>query len=119
MRDAGISRVRADTFGYLQRSFPGIASEVDAREARAVAVAAVKAALSGNYSSGSIAIKRRPGPRYGVTYEVVPLKSVARETRSMPAKFINRAGNDVTAAFLYYARPIIGPLPVKGMLRTP
>ncbi len=119
VRDAGISRVRADTFGYLQRSFPGIASEVDAREARAVAVAAVKAALSGNYSSGSIAIKRRPGPRYGVTYEVVPLKSVARETRSMPAKFINRAGNDVTAAFLDYARPIIGPLPVKGMLRTP
>jgi len=28
--------VRADTFGYLQRSFAGLASEVDAREAREV-----------------------------------------------------------------------------------
>ena len=26
---AGVKRVRADTFGYLQRSFPGIASKVD------------------------------------------------------------------------------------------
>ena len=28
-----ISRVRADTFGYLQRSFPGVVSENDAKEA--------------------------------------------------------------------------------------
>ena len=32
----GIRRVRADTFGYLQRTFPGIASATDSAEARAV-----------------------------------------------------------------------------------
>ncbi len=34
----------------------------------------------------------------------------------MPAKFINRAGNNVTKAFLDYARPIVGELPVPGRL---
>jgi len=32
-----ITRIRADTLGYLQRSFPGLVSAVDAREARQVA----------------------------------------------------------------------------------
>ena len=32
-KNAEVKRVRADTFGYLQRSFPGIASETDRREA--------------------------------------------------------------------------------------
>ena len=114
---AKISRVRADTFGYLQRSFPGVVSEVDAREARAVGAAAVRAALQGKASSGSIAIRRKPGRKYGVFCEVVPLRNVAKETRHMPPAFINRAGNDVTQAFLDYARPIVGPLPRIGRFR--
>ncbi len=113
----GIKRVRADTFGYLQRSFPGIASVVDSREARAVGQAALKAALSGRHASGSIAIRRKPGARYGVTYAVVPLRKVAGKTRSLPPAFIHRAGNDVTRAFLDYARPLVGELPAKGLLR--
>jgi ATP-dependent phosphofructokinase / diphosphate-dependent phosphofructokinase len=48
---------------------------------------------------------------------VVPLRSVARETRHMPPAFINRAGNDVTAAFLAYARPLVGPLPPTARFR--
>ena len=51
-------RVRSDTLGYLQRSFPGVASEVDAREARMVGEAAVEAAVAGEHGSGSIAIER-------------------------------------------------------------
>ena len=113
----GIKRVRADTFGYLQRSFPGIASAVDAREAREVGEAAFRAALGGRHTCGSVAIRRRPGPRYGVTYAVVPLRQVARNTRHLPATFINRAGNDVTEAFLAYARPLVGALPVKALLK--
>ena len=114
---AKISRVRADTFGYLQRSFPGVVSEIDAREARAAGEAAVRAAVDGQVSSGSIAIRRKPGRRYAVYFEVVPLRNVARETRHMPPAFINRAGNDVTQAFLDYARPIVGPLPRVGRFR--
>ena len=45
-------------------------------------------------------VRRKPGKAYRVFFERVPLRRVARETRHMPAKFINRAGNDVTRAFL-------------------
>lgn len=112
-----IGRVRADTLGYLQRSFPGTISKVDAREARAVGAMAVKSAVSSN-ADGSIAIRRKPGKKYQVYFERVMLKSVARNTRPMPSKFINKAGNDVTPAFLEYVRPIVGPLPQIGRLKA-
>ena len=112
----GITRVRADTFGYLQRSFAGCVSETDAKEAFGVGVTAVKEAVSGD-KDGSIAIKRKPGKKYAVEFKRVPLKSVARETRHMPAKFINKEGNNVTQAFLDYAAPIIGKLPMIGKLK--
>lgn len=105
-----ISRVRADTFGYLQRSFPGILSDVDAKEARAVGATAVKRSCSGDID-GSIAIRRAKGKAYKVSFERVPLKSVAKETRHMPPSFINRASNDVTKAFIEYVTPIVGELP--------
>lgn len=108
---AKIKRVRADTFGYLQRSFPGVVSESDAAEARQVGVAAVKAAVVDNMMSGSIAIKRSKGETYAVTFEPVELHKVAKETRHMPAAYINKAGNYVTKAFIEYARPLVGPLP--------
>ena len=108
----GVKRVRSDTFGYLQRSFPGIVSEVDAREARQVGIEAVNAAVNEEVSRGSVTIKRAKSKTYRVTYEVVPLRRVAKETRRMPDAFINRAGNNVTQAFLDYARPIVGPLPL-------
>jgi ATP-dependent phosphofructokinase / diphosphate-dependent phosphofructokinase len=112
----GISRVRADTFGYLQRSFPGIISENDAKEARAAGHHAVKFA-TGAHANGSVAIKRKPGKKYAVTFERVPLKSVAKETQHMPKHFISKEGNDVTQAFIDYAKPIVGPLPKIGRFK--
>ena len=113
---AQISRVRADTFGYLQRSFPGVASEVDAREARQAGALAVRnAVLKGG--SGSIVIRRVPGKRYRASFACVPLEKVAKQTRSVPAEFIADSGNDVTAAFLDYARPLVGRLPVPGKFK--
>jgi 6-phosphofructokinase 1 len=111
-----ITRVRADTFGYLQRSFPALVSEVDSKEAREVGRHAVKSAISGP-AAGSIAIKRKPGKRYSVFYKRVPLKNVAKYTRHMPDKFINKAGNHVTQAFIDYAAPIIGKLPEIGRFK--
>jgi 6-phosphofructokinase 1 len=111
-----ITRVRADTFGYLQRSFPAVYSENDLKEAGEVAQRAVRLAAT-EFASGSVAIKRKPGKKYSIYYERVPLKSVARETRHMPAKFINKEGNNVTQAFMDYAAPIVGPLPRIGRLK--
>ena len=109
-------RVRADTFGYLQRSFPAIYSDVDAKEAYEVGEFAVKMAVSGDID-GSVSIKRKNSKKYSVYYEVVPLSKVAKETRSMPSKFINRGGNFVTGAFIKYAKPLIGKLPEIGKLK--
>jgi 6-phosphofructokinase 1 len=111
-----ISRVRADTFGYLQRSFHGVVSPVDAAEAAAVGAFAVKDATSGDVD-GSIAIRRLPGKKYGVRFERVPLSAVARETRSMPPSFISKSGTDVTKAFIDYLRPLVGELPPVGRLK--
>jgi 6-phosphofructokinase 1 len=111
-----IGRVRADTFGYLQRSFPGIYSEVDAKEAYEVGEMAVKKAVLEGLD-GSIAIKRKQVKSYSVFYEPVPLNKVAKHTRSMPSKFINRAGNYVTQSFIDYALPLIGKLPEVEFLK--
>jgi len=115
-RRTNISRIRADTFGYLQRSFAGIYSQVDAKEARDVGRMAVKFAVK-EYASGSVAIKRRPGKRYQVAYARVPLENVAKETRHMPDSYINAVGNDVTQAFIDYVKPIVGKLPKMGRFK--
>ncbi len=106
----GAKRVRADTFGYLQRSFAGLQSAVDAREARWCGRHAVQYAME--EISGSVAIKRLAG---GADYKVelfrTELRDVAEKTKSMPAEFINAEGNGVTDAFIEYAMPLTGGLP--------
>ncbi len=111
-----IKRVRSDTFGYLQRSFLGIVSEVDQAEAREVGEKAAQFAIWNNVD-GSVAI-RRTGD-YSVDYFLTPLASVARETKSMPRTFINEAGNGVTTDFLNYARPLLGSMPGYERLQCP
>jgi len=100
-----ISRVRADTFGYLQRSFLGCVSDVDQREAREVGEKAAQFAIW-NRVDGSIAIERTGF--YSVDYKLVPLETVAAKTRLMPDEYINLAGNHITDDFKYYLRPLIG-----------
>ena len=109
-----IKRVRADTFGFIQRCFVGIASETDAKEAREVGEMAVKAATEGRYRSGTIAIKRKEQDEYGVEYVVEALANVAKHTRELPDAYLTAEGNNVTEAFLKYARPIVGELPVTA-----
>ena len=108
---AGVKRVRADTFGYLQRSFPGIASKVDQAEGRAAGEAAVKAALKGELTKGTIAIVREEGKKYKIAYAPVPIQNAAKYTRSVPKEYIAKNGHDVTEAFLEYVRPIVGDIP--------
>ena len=112
---AGDLRVRADTFGYLQRSFHGVVSETDAVEAREVGRAAVRIATSGEVPHGSIIIRREAGSAYEVSYDWCPLEKVARHTKEMPAEFLSGT-NDVSAAFLDYVRPLVGQIPPIGRL---
>ena len=106
-------RVRADTFGYLQRSFAGYASPVDQREARMAGRAAAKFAMKGE-KDGSVVFKRSKGPKYGISYARTELRDVARKTKQMPRNFINKAGNGITDGFVKYATPLLGGLPKLG-----
>jgi 6-phosphofructokinase 1 len=112
-----ISRVRSDTYGYLQRSFLGCVSDVDQHEAREVGEKAVQFAIWHNLD-GSIIIERTG--YYSVDYKLVNLHDVAGKTRNMPDEFINEDGNNVTDAFKYYVRPLLGSgLPTAHRLRAP
>jgi len=113
----GIKRVRADTFGYLQRSFAGLQSETDVVEARETGRKAVEFAQQ--YTSGSAIMKRvGQGKNYKVVFERTELKNVAEFTKELPHEFINATGNGVTQAFKDYALPLCGSLPKTGYLAT-
>jgi 6-phosphofructokinase 1 len=112
-----IKRVRADTFGYLQRSFFGCVSDVDQHEAREVGEKAAQYAIWHNMD-GSITIQRTGD--YSVDYRLVSLHEVAGKTRHMPDEFINAEGNNVSDAFRYYCRPLLGSgLQSAQRLRAP
>jgi len=104
-----VKRVRADTFGYLQRSYPGIQSPVDVSEARECGREAVRLAITED--NGSVAIKRiANGKDYTVELFRTELSNVAEKTKSMPDEFINADGNGITNAFVEYAMPLVGEL---------
>jgi 6-phosphofructokinase 1 len=102
-----IKRVRCDTFGYLQRSFLGVTSEVDISEARDVGETAVHFASS-KHQNGSVAI-RRTGD-YSVDYFLTPLDTVAGHTKLLPPEYL-KGDHDIADSFRDYARPLIGQIP--------
>ena len=113
----GIKRVRGDTFGYLQRSFLGVVSEVDQREAREVGEKACQFALWNN-ASGTITIHRVGD--YSVEYRLDPLVAVAGKTKVMPDEFIAESNTDITTAFRTYLTPLLGShMPETFRLRAP
>lgn len=114
--DTDITRVRSDTFGYLQRSFLGCVSEVDQFEAREVGEKAAQYGIWHN-RDGAVAIRRIGN--YAAEYFLSPLEKVAGKTKTMPKNFINSKGNGVTEAFLNYVRPLAGGLPVVERIHAP
>ena len=107
-------RVRADTFGYLQRSFAGCVSEVDQHEARSVARRAAELAVEG-CEEGSMAIRRTHDDPYAVSYDRIELSDVAAKTRTLPEHYIVD-GKDIAPTFRDYALPLVGRLPETEQL---
>ena len=110
-------RVRADTFGYLQRSFPTIVSESDAGEARECGRMAVEYALTApdGLGSGSVAMKRTSESPYQIAYFPTALTNVARQTKPLPVEWVVN-GNGLADAYIKYARPLAGSMPKPGRL---
>lgn len=109
------ARLRADTFGYLQRSFAGCVSAVDAEEARQVGRKAAEAALAGE-AEGSVTIQRASSNPYRVEYRLMPLVDVAKKAREMDHKYLAGTSN-IGESYKEYVAPLVGPLPVVELLR--
>ncbi|MEL7474428.1 MAG: 6-phosphofructokinase, partial [Planctomycetota bacterium] len=105
-------RVRADTFGYLQRCHPD-ASPIDRAEARASGRFAARIAASGDVD-GSIAIIRtspiEPDAHYAVEMKRIELRDVAAKTKHMDPGFLEGTSG-VTAKWFDYCTPLVGELP--------
>ena len=105
---------RGNVPGTDQRHSMAYASTVDLDEACGAGQMAAVLAAAGD--SGNMAtILRDPGPVYSVRYDKVPLADVANSERTFPRAWIADGGNDVTDAFVKYARPLIG----EGMVSLP
>ena len=114
-----VVRCRADTYGYLQRSYAGDVSPVDAEEAEIVGRKAVEYAVARD-TDGSVAIRAdRSGGKYRASFDLVSLDAVAGKERHMPEDFLNGEGNGVTQAFIDYAKPLVGELMRQGTCRLP
>ncbi|MFZ4575424.1 MAG: diphosphate--fructose-6-phosphate 1-phosphotransferase [Phycisphaerales bacterium] len=112
-------RVRADTFGYVQRCWPD-ASVIDRMEARRAGRFAAKLAMAG-HDDGSVAIHRTgsgsalfkgeaEGEPYHSSFKRVDLTAVAAKTRHMPPEFFS-GHNNVSRKFIEYCLPLVGELP--------
>ncbi len=112
-----ITRVRGDTFGYLQRSFLGCVSDVDQTEAREVGAKAVQFAAAAD-RDGTVTINRVGD--YAVEYRLDALEDVAGKTKVMDDSLIAACGTDVTPAFMDYLRPLLGrDMPEAQRLAAP
>jgi len=108
------ARVRADTFGYLQRSFLADVSEVDAEEAERVGQHAVIA--SKEKDSGSVILKRQLSEEYYCEVDTVELNKVAKNTKNMPKEFLDDKKPYVTNDFFEYAMPLTGGIEPKTQI---
>lgn len=101
-------RARADTWGYMQRSFPFSVSKVDLLEARQGGRFAVQNAIDSD-SDGTVIVEASRSPVYKFDLRVGELKEVAKHTRSMPDGMV--VNHVITQAFKDYALPLVGEGP--------
>jgi len=110
-------KARFDKPGTIQRVSGLIASPVDRAEAFLVGETAVKKALAG-VGDKMVTLERVSNAPYRCETGLVDLDLVANAEKLMPAEFIAESANDVTPAFLEYARPLIGEgLPAYARLK--
>jgi ATP-dependent phosphofructokinase / diphosphate-dependent phosphofructokinase len=110
-------KARFDKPGTIQRTSIVLASKTDQDEAYLTGQMAVRHALEG-VTDKMVTLVRESTEPYRCTTGLADLDKVANAEKIMPKEFINEVGNDVTEAFVAYARPLIGgPLPEYGYLQ--
>jgi 6-phosphofructokinase 1 len=109
-------RTRSSKPRILGRSSTAFLSETDRVEAYECGRAAVRAAVAGE-NGKMVTLLREAGASYRTTTGLVALEKVAGLTRLLPSDWIHPAGNDVTAEFVEYVKPLAGVVEPHARLR--
>ena len=110
-------KARSEKPGLIARCSIPMQSKLDAEEAYALGVFAVKSMMEGK--TGYMAsLKRVSVKPYKMELELVPLADVANVEKKFPLNWINKRGNFIEKEFLDYCRPIIGEdIPMYTVLK--
>jgi len=110
LKEAFALKVRVIELNVLQRAAAHIASAQDQKESMELGEHAVTLACQG-VTGHMVTFLRKSDSPY--TYEISShdISDIANAVKEVPDAYINEAGNDVTDAFLAYARPLIQGTP--------
>ena len=102
-------KARSEKPGICGRASIAWQSPADREEAILVGREAVKAAIGGE-SGVMIGLFRDSEDRqpYKIHTKSIPIVEVMMNERVMPSEYINDRGNDITAAFVQWCKPLIG-----------
>ncbi|MBQ7592447.1 MAG: 6-phosphofructokinase [Clostridia bacterium] len=105
-------KVRSVELNILQRCASHMASLTDINESLMIGEAGVRAAVSG--ITGRMMSFERTGGKYSVRAVSKEISGLANKVKTVPDKFINSEGNDVTDECVEYLRPLIeGENPIE------
>ncbi|HOW58132.1 MAG TPA: 6-phosphofructokinase [Candidatus Omnitrophota bacterium] len=100
-------RARFDKPGTIQRMSMAYISATDQQEAFQAGIHAVKWSLKG-MSKVMVGFKRKPGKKYAISYEPVPLEKIPNQERYLPEEFFDAEKGMIRSAFKRYALPLLG-----------
>lgn len=101
------AKVRGIELSLLQRCGAHLASQTDIDEAVLAGKAAVEHAISGGTGKMVAFSRADTGGAYRCEINFQPLSVIANAEKTVPREWINKAGTNVTRAFIDYALPLI------------
>ena len=99
-------KVRSIEVNVLQRCAAHLASKTDLMESVELGKKAVALSEEG-VTASMVTMNRVSNDPYTIEYGYAEIKNIANEARSVPAEWINAAGNDVTQELIDYLTPLI------------
>lgn len=103
-------KARSEKPGICGRASIALQSPVDREEAVLAGAEALRAAIRGESGVmvGFVREDTEDGS-YRMHTATVPIKEVMLYEKTMPDRYINKRGNDVTQEFIDWCRPLLGP----------
>ena len=99
-------KVRSVEVNVLQRCAAHLASKTDLEEAFALGKKAVALSEEG-VTASMVTMNRISDAPYQIEYGYAEIKHIANEAKSVPAEWINDAGNDINQPLIDYLTPLI------------